>query len=112
MSDSKYKKENYRNVVILIPRDNEKTIEYLEEHKPISKYIRKLIKEDIESNCNEWCFSFYSDGADPFIKKLSTFVVLWTYCATEYTDLMVFYKLKGNQFHNHYRYIEYVTNRR
>lgn len=53
MSDSKYKKENYRNVVILIPRDNEKTIEYLEEHKPISKYIRKLIKEDIESNCNE-----------------------------------------------------------
>lgn len=47
--NSNYKKEKYRNVVILIPREDEKTINYLAKQKPLSGYIRRLIKEDIEN---------------------------------------------------------------
>lgn len=49
MSSANYKKEKYRNVVILIPREDEKTINYLAKQKPLSSYIRRLIKEDIEN---------------------------------------------------------------
>ncbi len=47
--DKNYRKENYRWTIFYIPKSDTKVNEYLAKQKPMSKYIRRLIKEDIEN---------------------------------------------------------------
>lgn len=47
---NKFNKEHYKRVTILVPKDNENMLEWLNDHKPVSSYILKLIEDDINKN--------------------------------------------------------------
>lgn len=47
--DKNYRKENYRWTIFMIPKSDIETRNFLSKQKPMSKYIRRLIKEDIEN---------------------------------------------------------------
>lgn len=46
--DQEYKRQHYKRIIALIPKSDEDVLKRIEENKPTSAYIYKLIKQDIE----------------------------------------------------------------
>lgn len=45
--NNQFNKEHYKRVTILVPKDKENMLDWLNDHKPVSSYILKLIEDDM-----------------------------------------------------------------